>query len=179
MPEMSEMPETRTAVSDDKNSRAAEKRERRERCEKRGEQSKKSLGGANKKEAGGDSGKRPVRGSMLRRMLEDLRKIRFRLLSVVGMALIIIGCNILSPQLIGGIIGQINDFANEGTGEVASLLKELAKPLVLLAAVYAVYSLFSWLKMYTLNQAVSRRVTCELRIAMADKISRLPVSYLD
>ena len=179
MPEMSEMPETRTAVSDDKNSRAAEKRERLENREKRGEQSKKGAGGANKKEAGGDSGKRPVRGRMLKRMLKDLRKIRFQLLSVVGMALTIIACNILSPRLIGGIIGQINDFANEGTGEVGALLKELAKPLVLLAAVYAVYSLFSWLKMYTLNQVVSRRVTCELRIAMADKISRLPVSYLD
>ena len=33
--------------------------------------------------------------------------------------------------------------------------------------------------MYTLNNVVSRRFTCELRIVMADKISRLPVSYLD
>lgn len=115
---------------------------------------------------------------ILKRMLKDVSKIRFQLVSVVFMALIIISCNIFSPQLLGGIIGDVSDFALN-KGDASAFLKGLIKPLVMLAVVYAVYSLFSWLKMYTLNNVVSRRFTCELRISMADKISRLPVSYLD
>ena len=34
-------------------------------------------------------------------MLADVSKIRFQLFAVVGMALVIIACNILSPQIIG------------------------------------------------------------------------------
>lgn len=115
---------------------------------------------------------------ILKRMLKDVSKIRFQLVSVVFMALIIISCNIFSPQLLGGIIGDVSDFALN-KGDASAFLKGLIKPLVMLAVIYAVYSLFSWLKMYTLNNVVSRRFTCELRISMADKISRLPVSYLD
>lgn len=119
------------------------------------------------------------RGKILRRMLADVSKIRFRLLSVVGMALIIIACNVLSPQLVASVIGRIDGFAAAGGGDARALLKEIAAPLGLLAAVYAVCSTVSWLKMYTLNNVVSRRFTCEKRIEMADKIAALPLSYLD
>ncbi len=112
------------------------------------------------------------------RMLRDVSKIRFQLAGVVAMALIIIACNMLSPRLVGGIVGKISDFLTTG-GEGSALLSSLAGPLLLLAAVYAVYAFFSWLKMYTLSNAVSRRFTCGLRIALSDKISRLPLSYLD
>lgn len=115
---------------------------------------------------------------MLKKMLRDVSKIRLWLACVVGMALIIIACNILSPRILGKIVGDISDYAKNKT-DTPSFLKSLIFPLALLAVVYAVYSFFSWLKMYTLNNVVSRRFTCELRIAMADKISRLPVSYLD
>lgn len=121
---------------------------------------------------------KPKKRGVLKRMLRDVSKIRLQLAGVVGMALIIIACNILSPQLVGRVIGDVSDFA-KGSSDGGALLKGLIKPLSLLAVVYIAYSFFSWLKMYTLNNVVSRRFTCELRIAMADKISRLPVSYLD
>lgn len=122
--------------------------------------------------------KQPKKG-VLKRMLADVSKIRFQLFAVVGMALVIIACNILSPQIIGSVVGKADDFIRSDGADASAFLKSLAVPLAVLAGIYAVYSFFSWLKMYTLNNVVSRRFTCQLRIAMADKISRLPVSYLD
>lgn len=119
------------------------------------------------------------RPPVLKRMLRDLSKIRFPLLGVAAMALVIIACNMISPRLVGGIVGEIGDFADGGGGKFSSLFARIGRPLAWLLGVYAVYSLFSWLKMYTLNNVVSRRFTCELRIAMSDKISRLPLSRLD
>ena len=48
------------------------------------------------------------------RMLRDVSKIRFQLAGVVAMALIIIACNMLSPRLVGGIVGKISDFLTTG-----------------------------------------------------------------
>lgn len=119
------------------------------------------------------------RPPVLKRMLRDLSKIRFPLSGVAAMALVIIACNMISPRLVGGIVGEIGDFADGGGGKFSALFARIGGPLAWLLGVYAVYSLFSWLKMYTLNNVVSRRFTCELRIAMSDKISRLPLSRLD
>ena len=121
---------------------------------------------------------RKKKTGVLKRMLRDVSKIRLQLVGVVIMALVIIACNLLSPQILGGIIGSINDFLR-APSDGENLVRGLVGPLCALAAIYVVYSFFSWLKMYTLNNVVSRRFTCELRIVMADKISRLPVSYLD
>ena len=53
--------------------------------------------------------KQPKKG-VLKRMLADVSKIRFQLFAVVGMALVIIACNILSPQIIGSVVGKADDF---------------------------------------------------------------------
>ncbi len=116
---------------------------------------------------------------ILKRMLHDVSKIRWQLVGVVFMALVIIACNIVAPQVLGNIIGSVSNFSLSDKEGVSRFLRSLVAPLCLLAVVYVVYSVFSWLKMYTLNNVVSRRFTCQLRIEMADKISRLPVSYLD
>lgn len=112
-------------------------------------------------------------------MLKDVKRIRGFLLLVVLMALTIIACNTLSPKLLGNIIGTIGEFTKTDKSQKGAFLDSLTLPLIELAIVYTVASVFSWLKMFTLNNVVSRRFTCELRIAMSDKISRLPVSYLD
>ena len=48
-----------------------------------------------------------------------------------------------------------------------------------LLGIYAVQSLFTYLKMLLMNNVVSRHFTCDLRIAIADKFQRLPVSFVD
>lgn len=53
---------------------------------------------------------RKKKTGVLKRMLRDVSKIRLQLVGVVIMALVIIACNLLSPQILGGIIGSINDF---------------------------------------------------------------------
>ena len=119
------------------------------------------------------------RPPVLKRMLRDLSKIRFPLSGVAAMALVIIACNMISPRLVGGIVGRSAISPTGAAENFPPSLPASGGPLAWLLGVYAVYSLFSWLKMYTLNNVVSRRFTCELRIAMSDKISRLPLSRLD
>ena len=89
------------------------------------------------------------RPPVLKRMLRDLSKIRFPLSGVAAMALVIIACNMISPRLVGGIVGEIGDFVDGGGGKFSALFARIGGPLAWLLGVYAVYSLFSWLKMYT------------------------------
>ena len=102
---------------------------------------------------------RKKKTGVLKRMLRDVSKIRLQLVGVVIMALVIIACNLLSPQILGGIIGCINDFLR-APSDGENLVRGLVGPLCALAAIYVVYSFFSWLKMYTLNNVVSRLFTC-------------------
>ena len=55
----------------------------------------------------------------------------------------------------------------------------LVSGLLLLTAVYAAQGVFRYLNMQLMNRTVSRHFTCDLRIAISDKIRRLPVKYVD
>ena len=81
--------------------------------------------------------KQPKKG-VLKRMLADVSKIRFQLFAVVGMALVIIACNILSPQIIGSVVGKADDFIRSDGADASAFLKSLAVPLAVLAGIYAV-----------------------------------------
>ena len=114
------------------------------------------------------------------RLLRDMKPISGWLVLVTVMALVIIACNVVSPLLSGEATDILDRFWHANAeGEPFDIVCELTPVLLWLLACYLVYSFFTWLKMYTLNNVVSRRFTCELRIAMSDKISRLPLSRLD
>ena len=87
---------------------------------------------------------RKKKTGVLKRMLRDVSKIRLQLVGVVIMALVIIACNLLSPQILGGIIGCINDFLR-APSDGENLVRGLVGPLCARAAIYVVYSFFSWL----------------------------------
>lgn len=114
------------------------------------------------------------------RLLRDMKPISGWLVLVTVMALVIIACNVVSPLLSGEATDILDRFWHANAeGEPFDIVCELTPVLLWLLACYLVYSFFTWLKMYTLNQAVSRYFTCTMRIRLSDKISRLSVGYLD
>lgn len=61
-------------------------------------------------------------------MLADVSKIRFQLFAVVGMALVIIACNILSPQIIGSVVGKADDFIRSDGADATCVFEEPCGP---------------------------------------------------
>ena len=111
------------------------------------------------------------------RLLREARPIwKWLALACVLCAAMIL-CAIVGPKLLGDLIDRLYDYWN-GTF-TGDLLSALLPPIGILAAVYAAYSLISYLKMLLLNKVVSRYFTCNLRIRISDKIRRLPVRYVD
>lgn len=98
---------------------------------------------------------------------------------VVGAVLDILAvlCAVASPELLGSLVQKLCDYWDGGrSGKVLDLLWD---EIWILAAVYAVHSLFSWLNMLLMNKVVSRYFTCNIRIKISEKIKRLPVKYVD
>ena len=114
----------------------------------------------------------------LKRMVSDLSTIRCWLFAIFLCAFGVIACNIIEPKLLGGLIGQISDYAVYG-GDSASFLSGLQKPMLLLLVTYACYGLFSWGKAFFINNAMTNKITAGKRIQLSGKIQRLPLSYLD
>ena len=86
-------------------------------------------------------------------------------------------CAIAAPEILGNLIQKLYDF---GLSDRHTPIRDtLVSGLTLLTAVYAAQSLFRYLNMQLMNRAVSRHFTYGLRIAISDKIRRLPVKYVD
>ena len=86
-------------------------------------------------------------------------------------------CAIAAPEILGNLIQKLYDFGL--SDRQAPIRDTLVSGLTLLTAVYAAQSLFRYLNMQLMNRAVSRHFTYGLRIAISDKIRRLPVKYVD
>ena len=86
-------------------------------------------------------------------------------------------CSIAAPEILGNLIQKLYDF---GLGDRRIPIRgTLVGGLAVLTAVYAAQSLLRYCNMQLMNRAVSRHFTCGLRIAISDKIRRLPVKYVD
>lgn len=114
----------------------------------------------------------------LKRMARDLVSVRGWLFAILLCAVGVIACNVLSPRLLGSLVGAISDYSLTG-GDAQAFLAGLQKPMLLLLITYACYALFSWLKAFLINHAMTNKITAGKRIQLSDKISRLPLSYLD
>ena len=86
-------------------------------------------------------------------------------------------CSIAAPEILGDLIQKLYDFGL--TDRHTPIRDSLVSGLLLLTAVYAAQGVFRYLNMQLMNRTVSRHFTCDLRIAISDKIQRLPVKYVD
>lgn len=91
----------------------------------------------------------------------------------------IIACAVTAPKLLGNCVQLLYDYWAKRPALGGGLTRALLPGCCVLAGVYLLQSGLNWLKMFLLNNVVSRYFTCALRIRMSDKLSRLPVSYID
>ena len=112
------------------------------------------------------------------RLIREARPIYGWLALACLISYVIITCAVVSPKILGSCVQLLYDFW-AGTFQGTSLTRALLPGCLVLAAVYLLQSGMNWLKMFLLNNVVSRYFTCALRIRMSDKISRLPVRYID
>lgn len=85
--------------------------------------------------------------------------------------------SVAAPELLGDLVQKLYDFWDRGR---AGSVRDLILPgLGLLLIAYGANALFSYLNMRLMNQVVSKFFTCNLRIKISEKISKLPVRYVD
>ncbi len=116
-----------------------------------------------------------------RRLLGYLRPYRFKLLTVFITAIASTVFSILSPKIMGkatdklfdGIMGKI-----KGVPGASIDFSGIWQIVVLLAGLYVISSLFSYLMQY-LMAGVAQRTVYHLRNEVNDKLSRLPLKFFD
>ena len=116
--------------------------------------------------------------AVLRRLIRDARPIYGWLLLASLLGMMVIACTVIAPKLLGSGIQLLYD-AWAGERAAQGLTAALLPTCGLLAAVYLLQSAVNAGKMYLMNQVVSRYYTCNLRIALSDKLTRLPIRYID
>ncbi len=114
----------------------------------------------------------------LGKMLRDLSGIKLWLLAIVFCAVGVIVCNVLAPSFLGSLVGEISDFSL-AQGDGKAFLRGLVKPTLFLLITYVFYAVFSFGKAFFITNAMTNKITAGKRIQLSDKISRLPLSYLD
>lgn len=84
---------------------------------------------------------------------------------------------VAAPEILGQVVQTLYDFWEGGCA--GTVRDAIAGGLGVLLALYGVSSLFRYLNMKLMNNTVSRHFTCGIRIAISDKLKRLPVKYVD
>lgn len=115
---------------------------------------------------------------IVRRLIRDARPIYGWLLLAAVLGGVVVACTVAAPKLLGEGIQLLYD-AWAGEPPEEGLTAALLPLCGFLAGVYLLKSAVEAGKMYLMNRVVSSYYTCGLRIGLSDKISRLPISYID
>ena len=111
-----------------------------------------------------------------KRLIREIKPLRWWILLCAFICLILIGCSVAGPELLGDLIDRLYAWVKEPSGSLAvSLLPELG----ILFGVYALRAGLSYGNSYLLNNVVSRFFCAGFRIRLSDKLRRLPVSFMD
>ena len=111
-----------------------------------------------------------------KRLLREIRPLRGWIALSAFFCLILIGCAVATPELLGGLVDKLYAWTKDHT---PGLARSLLPGLGLLLGIYAVQAGVTYGNSYLLNNVVSRYFCAELRIRLSDKLRRLPVSYVD
>ena len=111
-----------------------------------------------------------------KRLLQEIRPLRGWILLSALICLILIGCAVAAPELMGKLVDRLYAWSRDRT---PSLARSLLPGLGVLLGVYALQAGLTYGNSYLLNNVVSRFFCAELRIRLSEKLRRLPVSYVD
>jgi ATP-binding cassette subfamily B protein len=121
------------------------------------------------------------KSGILKRLLNETKRIKGGMAVGSLIAVTDIFCTVFAPIVLSQIIDKMNDFwllKNSGI-ETVGLVNEILPSVMLLAAFFLGSGLFSYLRMLVMNNVVSRHFTCAIRIDMSSKLSKLPVKFFD
>ncbi len=113
----------------------------------------------------------------LLRILSDTRGIRhwIGLSALLGMTAVL--CSVAAPEIMGALVQRLYEF---GCGDRSVPIRNTLLPqMAVLAVLYGLYSLCRYLNCQIMNRAVSRHFTYGFRVAISEKLERLPVQYVD
>ncbi len=120
--------------------------------------------------------KRRLFDAVGKRLVREIRPLRGWIALSAFFCLILIGCAVAAPELLGGLVDKLYAWTKDHT---PGLARSLLPGLGLLLGIYAVQAGVTYGNSYLLNNVVSRYFCAELRIRLSDKLRRLPVSYVD
>ena len=111
------------------------------------------------------------------RLVREMKPIAGALALGALLSALSVICATVAPDLLGELVQKLYDYWHGGS--VGTIRDALVPGLWWLLLAYVGYGLFNYLDMYLMNNAVSRHLSCGLRIQISDKIRRLPVRYVD
>ena len=121
-------------------------------------------------------GKRRLLDETGKRLLREIKPLWAWILLCALFCLLLIGCAVAEPELLGEQIDKLYDWTkNKTPGLAAGLLPGLG----LLLGVYALEGLMTYGKYFFLQNVVSRYFCAGFRIRISEKLRRLPVSFVD
>lgn len=110
------------------------------------------------------------------RLIKDIRPIWWALLGAAVLCVASVFLSTVAPTKLGEISNMIYDFGSSG---IAIDMQKLVRLLTLLAISYGGSAALSALRVVLTTNITSRYYTKGLRIRISDKITRLPVSFVD
>ncbi|MBQ1704190.1 MAG: DUF815 domain-containing protein [Oscillospiraceae bacterium] len=111
-----------------------------------------------------------------KRLVREMKPLRWWILLCAFLCLILIGCAVAIPELLGGLVDRLYAWTREKT---QGLAESLLPGIGILFGAYALQAGVTYGNSYLLNNVVSRYFCAGLRIRLSDKLRRLPVSYMD
>jgi len=115
-------------------------------------------------------------GRTLLRLIRDMRVIYGWLVFAAFISLLSVVCSLAAPELLGELTDRIYGIWE---GILAFSDSEIPKWCAWLAIVYVGASLTGTIKMALMNYVVSGFFTKGMRIRISEKISHLPIAYID
>lgn len=113
---------------------------------------------------------------IIKRLLKDLSHIKGYLIFGAILTLISVLLSLAGPYVLGKLTENIYDAWHDGTSIDSSYF---ITSTIVLGFIYAAITIISIIRMKILNNVVSRRFTCDIRVRISEKIKRLPVAYAD
>ena len=112
----------------------------------------------------------------LKRLIKDIKPILWALIiaGIVCVGSVIL--SVIAPEIVNTVTNMIYDYGAEG---VPIDMVELLRLVLILLVAYGGSALLSALRVVLTTNITSRYYTKGLRIRISDKLTRLPVSYID
>ena len=111
-----------------------------------------------------------------KRLVREIRPLRGWIALCALFCLLLIGCAVAEPELLGRLIDRLYEWTLTRT---PGLARSLLPGLGVLLGVFALRAALTYGNSYLLHNVVSRFFCAGLRIRLSDKLRKLPVSYMD